>query len=349
MDHLTETHGIRELLQYVPQFSGKLFAFDVQWNALSDSLKSEVMLDLSGLQGIGVKMILCVERESLSDVENWAIDFELKLAKGNYQTAGEIEPVLDRGQAAMMARQVEQVLGPSFTKVAKSLKPEKVISLLKAEFPHGASMSLAEWKQSEYVTENYFSSVCSIIESDTKRIHLLDVSQPGVILSELFSSEGCGLMIHQDSYRLIRPIQRDDIPELLTMIGRSVRKSKLVPRVYEDIERQLEDYYVYELDGTVVGCVALHHYSEQWAEVACLYVKKGHKSRGYGEEMVKYAEKLAGKSSVEAIFALTTGASDFFTERLKYSEINKTQIPVSRLEMLEQSGRDSRVFCKKIN
>ena len=40
------------------------------------------------------------------------------------------------------------------------------------------------------------------------------------------------------------------------------------------IEKQLGDYYIFEIDKNPVGCVALHVYPEQKkGELACLYVK----------------------------------------------------------------------------
>ena len=63
----------RELLQYVPQVMGKVFAIEFRWAHLSDSLKSELMLDLAMLQNIGVKLILIVEEEQVGDV----LDFKL--------------------------------------------------------------------------------------------------------------------------------------------------------------------------------------------------------------------------------------------------------------------------------
>jgi amino-acid N-acetyltransferase len=53
------------------------------------------------------------------------------------------------------------------------------------------------------------------------RVHVLNGRQQGVLVDELFSNEGVGTMIHADSYRVIRELREEDIPELLGMIGRS--------------------------------------------------------------------------------------------------------------------------------
>ena len=118
------------------------------------------------------------------------------------------------------------------------------------------------------------------------RVHVLNGRRQGVLVAELFSNEGVGTMVHADSYRQIRPLREEDIPELLGMIGRSVRRTKLVARNYEDIYEHIEDYHVMTIDDNVVGCVALHEYpGEHTAEVACLYVKLNHEGRGYGRRL----------------------------------------------------------------
>ena len=97
----------------------------------------------------------------------------------------------------------------------------------------------------------------------------------GVLVEELFSEEGVGTMVHTDSYREIRPLKEEDIPELLSMIARSVVDSKLVNRNYEDIAARMDSYYVLTLDDSIVGCVAVYPYPEHHsAELGCLYIKR---------------------------------------------------------------------------
>jgi amino-acid N-acetyltransferase len=171
-----------------------------------------------------------------------------------------------------------------------------------------------------------------------------------VLIDELFSNEGVGTMIHADSYREIRPLREEDIPELLGMIGRSVRRTKLVERTYEDIQSRIEDFHVMAIDDNVVGCVALHEYpAEHTAEVACLYVKLQHEGRGYGIELVHYAEKIAKEKEIPQVFALSNRAADFFTGKLGYTAATVNDLPEKRRQQYEASGRDSLVFRRSIS
>jgi amino-acid N-acetyltransferase len=182
------------------------------------------------------------------------------------------------------------------------------------------------------------------------RVHVLNGRRQGVLVDELFSNEGVGTMVHADSYRLIRPLREEDIPELLGMIGRSVRRTKLVERTYEDIQSKIGDFHVMAIDDHVVGCVALHAYeAEACAEVACLYVKQAHERRGYGIELVRHAESIAKNKGIPRVFALSNRAADFFIHRLGYTESTLEVLPAMRRRQYEASGRDSRIFSRNLD
>jgi amino-acid N-acetyltransferase len=186
----------------------------------------------------------------------------------------------------------------------------------------------------------------TVCEAGIPRVHILDGRRQGVLADELFSNEGVGTMVHTDSYREIRALREEDIPELLAMVGRSVRHSHLVPRGYEDVEEQTDDFLVMCLDDNVVGCVALHEYDGRLGEVACLYVKQSHEKLGYGKTLVEAAEAKARDRGLERVFALTNRATAFFTARLGYAEGPADLIPPERLARLEASGRGSVVVVK---
>ncbi len=177
------------------------------------------------------------------------------------------------------------------------------------------------------------------------RVHLLDGKMRGVLVEELFSEEGVGTMVHTDSYREIRPLKEEDIPELLSMIARSVVDSKLVNRNYEDIAARMDSYYVLTLDDSIVGCVAVYPYPEHHsAELGCLYIKHRHEGRGYGRALCEFAKRKAEEMGMEFIFALSQSAVHYFRDRMHYAEFSRDSLPPERLRTLELSGRKSGVF-----
>ena len=46
--------------------------------------------------------------------------------------------------------------------------------------------------------------------------------------------------------------------------------------------------------------------------------------------------------------ALTTRAADFFEKRVGYTLSDATVLPASRRQQLEESGRDSKIFEKRL-
>ncbi|MBM3846446.1 MAG: amino-acid N-acetyltransferase, partial [Verrucomicrobia bacterium] len=104
------------------------------------------------------------------------------------------------------------------------------------------------------------------------RVHIINGLQNEALLAEVFSNDGIGTLIYANEYSQIRPAMRKDIRTILMLIKQSVESDELVKRTRTSIEKQLTDYYVFELDRTVAACVALHLYPEEQAgELACLF------------------------------------------------------------------------------
>jgi len=339
---------VRGLLQYVPLFRGKVFVIVVD---ASESALAEVMLDLVSLQNIGVQLVVGSTVHQMDLLFDRAAEVELKFSQAEWAGSEvlEVTSALHRGQAVVFDCFGDEPLSQSQAEMARGLKASKLI------FLHGAGVDLVggairaadvELKNEPLSLLQRAASTCL---QKIPRVHILNGACPAVLLSELFSNEGVGTMVYADSYREIRALREEDIVELLGMIGRSVRMSRLVPRSYADIEQCLGDYSVMVIDGNVVGCVALLRYLEETtAEVACLYVKQAHEGLGYGEELVRYAEQKARKLGLSSVFSLTNRAAYFFQERVGYRELESAEIPESRHQQLLASGRDSRVFGKEL-
>ena len=334
---------VRGLLQYVPQFSGKVFVIIV--DAPVPAL-AEIMLDLVALQGVGVQLVIGSTVHSTDDLLDRAAEVELKYSQSVYQGEGsEAQAALNRGQAVVADFNESNPFSHSIASFSASLSARKLILLHGAgDVPAEGALRATEVTEAASKLLKNAASACSL---GIRRVHILDGSVPAVLLSEVFSNEGVGTMVYADSYRVIRPLREDDIVELLGMISRSVRNSTLVPRGYSDIEENLNDYFVLDIDSNVVGSVALHRYEgRDQAEIACLYVKQAHEGLGYGCELVKYAEQVAVKLEIKKVFALTNRATGFFQKELGYQQLNLSDIPNVRREQLSVSGRDSKVFGK---
>ena len=180
-----------------------------------------------------------------------------------------------------------------------------------------------------------------------ERVHILNGFSDYAILAELFSNEGVGIMIHRDPYGEIRSANEGDISEVLSIIQSAILDDELISRELSDISAKIKDFYVLEIDGNVVGTVAIHS-SSNISELACLFVKKSHEGVGYGKRLVGHAVDIAKEKGSSKIYALSTQASGFF-EKLGWEECKNDGLPELRKKKLIKSGRNSKVFMCSLN
>ncbi|MEK7950379.1 GNAT family N-acetyltransferase [Luteolibacter soli] len=357
---MADQGDFRAVLQYVPQFRGKVFVVLIDAGLLPEPAIAESLLDLAAMEDVGVKLILGVLGGDIKDLYDWTLECEIMSARltrplGDPGAVEEARAILGRGQTVVADASSNDPLDPQVVDFTLGIGAVKLIALLEEAIlidgepvPAVRAADADELAGSGTVTgADLLRAAAEACRKGVPRVHVLNGRRQGVLIDELFSNEGVGTMIHADSYREIRPLREEDIPELLGMIGRSVRRTKLVARTYEDIQAKIGDYYVMAIDDNVVGCVALHEYpGDHTAEVACLYVKLNHEGRGYGVDLVKHAEQVAREKGLPRVFALTTRAADFFENRVSYTLAGPDALPEPRRRQLEESGRDSRVFEK---
>lgn len=360
---MAQIGDIREVLQYIPQFRGRTFLVLIEAGLLPEPAVAETLLDLAALEDLGVKLVLGVLGGDLKDLYDWTLECEIMAARvkspiTEASSIAEAKEILARGQSVVVDASATGPLDTPVVDFALGLGVAKVIALLEeAILIDGKPAHAIRAQEAIEVAENgagvegrdLLLAAARACQRGVPRVHVLNGRRQGVLVDELFSNEGVGTMIHADSYREIRPLREEDIPELLGMIGRSVRRTRLIARTYEDIQVKIGDYRVLTIDDNVVGCVALHEYEgEQCAEVACLYVKQAHEGRGYGIDLVHHAEEVARERRIPRVFALTNRAADFFRDRLGYSQATPAELPTVRRVQYEASGRDSLVFTKDL-
>ncbi len=359
---MPQQNDVREVLQYIPQFRGKVFFVLIEAGLLPEPAVAETLLDLAVLDDLGVILVLGVLGGDLKDLYDWTLECEIMAARVSRPITDplavrEALEILGRGQSAIIDASATGPLDLPVVDFARGIGVAKIITLLEEAIlidgapAHAIRAADAEGlaSRSDPAGAALLRAAAAACHQGIPRVHVLNGRCQGVLVDELFSNEGVGTMVHADSYRVIRELREEDIPELLGMIGRSVRRTKLVARNYEDIQSRIEDYRVMAIDDNVVGCVALHEYREEnCAEIACLYVKQAHEGRGYGIDLVKHAESLARERGISRVFALSNRAAEFFTGKLGYQAATIADLPKTRRVQYEASGRDSLVFTLQL-
>ena len=147
-----------------------------------------------------------------------------------------------------------------------------------------------------------------------QRVHIIDGRTEGMLLKEIFSNRGFGTMIYANLFENIRPMIHTDIPDVLALMQPSISEEILVPRTEEELVELLADYVVYEVDGTLHGCGALHIFGKDCAEIAGIAVDATYSNLGIGKKIVSYLIEKAERLKCKKVFLLTTQSADWFLQ-----------------------------------
>jgi amino-acid N-acetyltransferase len=188
------------------------------------------------------------------------------------------------------------------------------------------------------------------IETGTPRVHLVDGRIFDGLINEIFSSEGVGSLIYGNDYQQIRRAKRSDVRAIYNLTRGAVKREELVYRTQQAIEKNIDQFFVFEIDENLIACVSLYFYPDkpQIAEVGSLYVLPFYHNRGIGRKMVDYACMMAKERGAKTIVALSTQSYSFFTSALNFEETTKDILPDARLKLYEESGRNPKVLVKQV-
>jgi amino-acid N-acetyltransferase len=181
------------------------------------------------------------------------------------------------------------------------------------------------------------------------RVHIIDGRVEEGLLAEVFSNEGVGTLIHANEYQAIRRAQKKDVRAIFALIKGGVENDELVPRTRTEIERQVDDFFVFEVDRHPVACAAVHSYPrEKKAELASVCVDPRYENQGIGVKLIHYAENQARAMGAEVLFCLSTQAFNYFQQKGGFTQGTPDDLPPSRRERYANSGRRSLVLTKKL-
>ena len=181
------------------------------------------------------------------------------------------------------------------------------------------------------------------------RVHIINGRVDEGLLAEVFSNEGIGTLIYANEYEQIRPAKKKDIRSILLLTKNSVASEELVKRSRAALEKHLSDYYIFEIDRNPVACVALHAWPEfSKGELAFLYVSPSHENQGIGRKLIQFVESKARELGLGELLTLSTQAFTYFQSKGGFAEGTPDDLPPSRREKYDQSGRNSKVLVKKL-
>ncbi len=193
--------------------------------------------------------------------------------------------------------------------------------------------------------KNLLKAAQEACKAGVTRVHILNGETDGVLPCEIFSGLGSGTMIYTGNYGKVRAMEQTDIPSVLAIMRPFVETGKLLSRTEEQVAATLEDYIVFELDGGVHACAALHFYEDGQAEIAAVAVDENYAHMGIGPKMIDALIDQAGEGGAQSIFIMTTQTADWF-EKLGFEEDSIDSIPDERRKLWD-SRRGSKVYRLK--
>jgi amino-acid N-acetyltransferase len=206
-------------------------------------------------------------------------------------------------------------------------------------------------QKSEFAPESYSKAqhASAACKAGVQRVHVISGRVDEGLLAEVFSNEGIGTLIYANEYEQIRKALKKDVRAILKLTKPSMATDELAKRTRSTLEKQLSDFWIFEIDKNPVACVALHIYPEQnKGELACLYVNPSHENQGIGQKLIQFIENKARELSLAELLTLSTQAFTYFQSKAGFSEGTPDDLPATRREKYDQSGRKSKVLVKKL-
>lgn len=137
------------------------------------------------------------------------------------------------------------------------------------------------------------------------------------------------------SKAIVRSARTSDVRAIKRLIDEYSGDGHLLAKAPVTLFEDIQEFLVVEVDGSVVGCGALHVMWEDLAEVRTLVVAGTHLRQGIGSLLLTMLIERAREVGVRRVFCLTFMVA-FFTEH-GFQEIDEAPVDHDVYEQLLQS------------
>jgi len=124
---------------------------------------------------------------------------------------------------------------------------------------------------------------------------------------------------------MIRKAKISDIKELHKLINFYAQRGSMLPRSLNELYENLRDFLVFEENGEILGCCALHVSWEDLGEIKSLAVKPESTGKGIGKKLIEGCLKETEELGIKKVFALTFNPEYF--EKRGFRRIEKDHLP----------------------
>ena len=124
---------------------------------------------------------------------------------------------------------------------------------------------------------------------------------------------------------MIRKANVEDVRNIQKLVNYHADKGEMLPRSLGDTCDNIRDFFVYEEDGAILGCCALHVTWVDLAEIRSLAVADDIQGKGVGTALLDTCLEDAKRLAIKKVFALTY-KPEFFGKK-GFHQIDKGELP----------------------
>jgi amino-acid N-acetyltransferase len=116
-----------------------------------------------------------------------------------------------------------------------------------------------------------------------------------------------------------------DVPQIQQLINYFAERDEMLPRPLSELYENIRDCFVIRDGERLIGCISLHIFWSDLAEIRSLAVAQDSQEQGIGAQLVKACLKEAKELGITTIFCLTYKPA--FFEQFGFSQVDKMELP----------------------
>ncbi|MDO9516513.1 MAG: N-acetyltransferase [Methanosarcinaceae archaeon] len=124
---------------------------------------------------------------------------------------------------------------------------------------------------------------------------------------------------------MLRKATISDVEAMRHLINNYAKQELMLAKSLSELYENIRDFYVYEENGKIIGCCALHVIWDDFAEVLSLAVDPEYNKRGIGSQLLNACIENGYTLGLKSVFTLTY-APGFF-EKNGFSRVEKASLP----------------------
>jgi len=117
----------------------------------------------------------------------------------------------------------------------------------------------------------------------------------------------------------------NDVPQIHRLINHFADRGEMLPRSLSELYEDIRDCFVVRQGERVIGCVLLHVFWSDLAEIRSLAVTEDSQKQGIGTQLVEACLREVEQLGIVTVFCLTYKPA--FFEKINFSQIDKMELP----------------------